>query len=973
MVRTRLEIFNADGSGLQSQPFNDNISVALNFAIADVREPDKRKASRSITISIDATNEINKCFENIFEVNIATQYFNKNLKTPCKYFVDEILNFEGNLQLIKINLKPDGRIEYECSIVGEGGTLFLEIGDKLITGNSDTNDDLDFSAYNHTYDRATQISTRSNVGTGLGVVYPFIDKGSNGGSDTVWNTNDFLPCFHIREYIQKILTKAGYTYTSTILDSAEYKSLIVYPNLTSVLLSQTQLNNRQFYVGLSADFNMTINAPFTNPAYPNEAALDGFFDAGNQVSGGVAILNDSGYYNVAAADYFKVSFTHSDPSVVKCKVGFQTQKQIQKSGDSGATYFQMTNNSLDFKTSNGTLGYYDSGLLDYVIDASTNYFFNNQVATGEQLLTGGDYLRSRSFLGYASGGTPVYYDALDNIVATGTGTWVLQLLSGASKTSFYALATKKDIIAGNTLLANNALPIKIKQKDLLMSEVKRLNLYIDLDPDDKTNLIIESFDEFYNTEDILNYEGLTDFDKDRTVNPNLLDGKRYIYKYKEDKDKYNEQYKNTWNETFGTQQIDVENDFQKNDKINEILFSPTPNVANYGLGIAIPRIYKEEQQGGVITKKPIVPNIRLLYCGGVKTTVNPYTWKEFNNTDLITNDYLYAGHTDDPFNPTIDLNFGLPKEVYYAYVNSYFTTNNCYNRFHKYYLENLTDRDSRIETKYIWVNALNIREFSFRRRIFIDGAYWIVNKIENYNPLKETSTKFELVKLLEADVFTPTTGLISSNTAISAGSGDLSARLNNSLNIGNGSINLGYNSVSIGDNNFIPESASNITVIGNNVVVAEGVSNSSVINTNNYNLTQSNLVINNGSTSLSSLTGEATTTNNTSSQIVFNTNTGEFTLENDSVYKVYSKVLAVDTVTGDYKEWEANGIATDFSTIVNYTDLMAVTSILSTGAMSGCNLIISGLPTEQLNYSISGLASTVIKWSCEVQYIKINL
>ena len=846
-VRTRLEIFNADGTGLQSQPFNDNIPVALNFSIADIREPDKRKASRSITISIDATNEINKCFENIFEVNIATQYFNKNLKTPCKYFVDEILNFEGNLQLIKINLKPSGQIEYECSIVGEGGTLFIEIGDKLITGNSDSADDLDFSAYNHTYNRATQISTRSNYGTGLGVVYPFIDKGSNGGSDTVWNTNDFLPCFHIREYIEKIITKAGYTFTSSILDSAEYKKLIVYPNITSLQLSQSQLDNRQFYVGLSSDRSMSVPTTVINPAYTNESS-GGFFDVGNQndASGTYAILNDSGYYNLVGADYYKMSFTHSNPSVVKCSIGLQSFKRIRNNGNGGSPtgWNTLAQNYQNYETSNNTLGDTDA-YLGKKISVNTNYFFNHQLATGEVLLSSGDYVECQSYLAYTSGGTPVYYDVSNNVITTGTATWTIKLLSGSAKTSFYALATRKEVIAGNSILANNALPIKIKQKDLLMSEIKRLNLYIDLDPDNKTNLIIESFDEFYNTEPILNYEGLMDMDKDRTVNPNLLDAKRYIYKYKDDKDKYNEQYKGTWNETFGTQQIDIENDFQKNDKINEILFSPTPNVANYGLGIAHPRIFKEEQQGGVSVKKPITPNIRILICGGTKQTVNPYTWKEFNSADLITNDYLYAGHTDDPFNPTIDLNFGLPKEVYYAYVNTYFTTNNCYNRFHKQYLENITNRDSRIETKYIWVNAKNIREFSFRRRVFIDGAYWIVNKIENYNPLKETSTKFELVKLLESNVFTPTLIPITSSTAISAGGDNLAARLSSSLNLGNNIQNLGTNSLAIGDNIFIPESASNVFIVGDNVTVAENSTNSFIFNgvqSNVYNNLYSNIL-----------------------------------------------------------------------------------------------------------------------------------
>lgn len=200
MVSTRLEILNT------SQAIAKDIPISINFVLADVREPDKRNASFSKTISLYATNEINKLFENIFEVNISTQYFNKNLKTDVKYYVNELLNFEGDLQLIKINLQPDNNIVYECSIIGAGGSVFVEIGDKYITGNADSADDLDFSAYDHTYDRDTQIATRANLGSGIDVLYPFIDRGSNGGSDTVFSVTDFLPCFTVYEYISKVLT-----------------------------------------------------------------------------------------------------------------------------------------------------------------------------------------------------------------------------------------------------------------------------------------------------------------------------------------------------------------------------------------------------------------------------------------------------------------------------------------------------------------------------------------------------------------------------------------------------------------------------------------------------------------------------------------------------------------------------------------------------------------------------------------------
>jgi hypothetical protein len=337
MVRTRLEIGGTDYAIVTDIP------VSTNFVQADVREPEKRNASFSKTVQLYGTNSINLLFENIFEVNTVTGYFNVNTKTPAKYFVDDVLNFKGDLQLLKITTKPDNNIVYDVIIIGQEGSLFVDIGDAEL-------ETLDFSAYDHTYNRANQIASWANAGTGSGYYYGFIHRGSNGGSDTSFGVRDFIPQFFVREYLEKIFTLHGYTWTSSILDSTEFKSLVVEPNMSTVLISQAALENRQFYVGLTTDVNMTINAPATNVNYNNESGS--FFDVGTQSAGTYAILNDSGYYNLASLDYYKVSFTHSDPSVVKCKVGFQTTKIIEKSGNGGANYFSLTNNVIDFKTTN---------------------------------------------------------------------------------------------------------------------------------------------------------------------------------------------------------------------------------------------------------------------------------------------------------------------------------------------------------------------------------------------------------------------------------------------------------------------------------------------------------------------------------------------------------------------------------------------------------------------------------------------
>jgi hypothetical protein len=802
----------------QYYPIAKNIPININYNLADVREPDKRKASFSKTITLLGTNDVNKLFENIFSVNVSTQYFNKNLKTPCKYIVDGIENFAGDLQLIKVNINPDKSIEYECSILGEGGSLFVDIGDKLITGNSDSADDLDFSAYDHVYSRTNQIALNvANEGTGLGAVYPFIDNGQNAGSDTVFNVEGFLPCFHKREYIDKIITKTGRTWTSSILDTTEFKNHITYPNLINLQLTPAQLEQKQFYVGLNADAAITSGV-YQDVVYTDDST-NGFFDLGGQLdpANDFVTLNANGFYNVAAVNYVKITATHSNPAVAYFRTQSQLVTKIIKSGDGGTTYFDLAVHT-DFPTTISV----PPGTGSYPIGVPI--FSSGGVATGSLLFGAGDILLTRV---YCAPGITNYYDSIGNelFFPSGTFTWSVELVSGAAKTSFYALCSQKTLIAGDTLLCNTALPQKIKQKDYLKSVIQGLNLFIDVDPNDANNLIIESFSDFYNG-DIIDYENRTDLSKEQSINPNVLDGKKYIYTYKADTDKWNEQYKNEFNEVFGTHEEEIENDFIKSDKKNELIFSPTPNVANYGLGIAMPRIYKEEN----LVVKQFASNIRWLICGGIKQTLSAYTWKQTGQTDLVTNDYLYAGHTDDPLNPTIDLNFGLPKKVYYDYPNAYFTTNNLYNRYHAKYLNNLINRDAKFVTKYLWLSPKDIYNFSFRNRLFIDGAYYIVNKIENYNPLEETSTKVELIKLLDTDAFTPSSILISGTGTVQGGAEVYNARLNTSFSVGTGNQNRGTNCVAIGDYIIIPESCTNVTVIGNNISVPENTSDFSYIN-----------------------------------------------------------------------------------------------------------------------------------------------
>jgi hypothetical protein len=141
MIKSRLEV------GGVNFGFSQELPVSTNMSIADIREPDKRQGTFSKTITIPGSGDVKQLFEFIFQVNSSLTSFNPNIKTPAKYYVNEVLVFDGSLQLLKINNKFVNDYEstlFECSLLGESGNLFLDIAGLYLT-------DIDFSDLDHTF------------------------------------------------------------------------------------------------------------------------------------------------------------------------------------------------------------------------------------------------------------------------------------------------------------------------------------------------------------------------------------------------------------------------------------------------------------------------------------------------------------------------------------------------------------------------------------------------------------------------------------------------------------------------------------------------------------------------------------------------------------------------------------------------------------------------------------------------------
>jgi hypothetical protein len=307
-----------------------------------------------------------------------------------------------------------------------------------------------------------------------------------------------------------------------------------------------------------------------------------------------------------------------------------------------------------------------------------------------------------------------------------------------------------------------------------------------------------------------------------------LDFSRLICKHSEDGDYFNKLYFDEFKEPYGTQTHQITNDFIKGDKIVQTNIAPTPYAWNPSTGLVVPTIVKKDNT----TTSTIAIKPRTWYRGGTINLPIGVSWQFVYNAGSNTVTYTTmpaAGHTDNPWSPTIDYCWDEPDKVYYSYPNQQWTNNNLYNKYYSQYINQITDKNSKIIRTRFFLNANDIHIFDFRYPIFtfINGeqGYYLVNKIEEYNPLVSESTMVELLKLTDYPVFTPT----DSDKGGGLGGGDQGweRTMNDNITKGDNNFNYGESSMVMGGSgNFVSNGSQNISLINcSNIVVLPEVSN----------------------------------------------------------------------------------------------------------------------------------------------------
>jgi hypothetical protein len=345
--------------------------------------------------------------------------------------------------------------------------------------------------------------------------------------------------------------------------------------------------------------------------------------------------------------------------------------------------------------------------------------------------------------------------SVNNISVTNTDVFDIFVISDAGSGFGYDITgdtilvgtdviSQVDISYGDTIVINDTIPKGIFQKDFFASIVKMFNLYVYEDKLVEKKLIIKPFIDFYDGSQI-DWTGKVDRGSVIRLKPmSEFTARYYDYKYKQDNDFYAENYLKKYNEGYGDFIYDSENDFVKEVDATEIIFAGTVLTQFTGTDKIYSSIYKKSNANASEDKMDSV--IRILQA---KKVTGRSTWAIKNGATTLASytAYGYAGHVNDPINPTDDINWGAPKELFFTTAS--YTAANLFNGYWSEYIAEITDKDSKLLTCSVKLNEVDIYNLDFSKLIYIDGSLWRLNKVLDYNPMDFNVTKVELLKVIE--------------------------------------------------------------------------------------------------------------------------------------------------------------------------------------------------------------------------------
>jgi len=705
--------------------------IPVTYQLSDVKEPSKRKRSHSKTINIPGTQNNLRFFQRAYSLTwrqldgvIIDISYDSTQAYNCEYYYNNQLEFKGYFQLMSSTIL-NGSITFEAVLFSNVVGLFSQLGDITLS-------ELGWSEYDHTLTHQTIENSWDNsvyryglltpnftagVPDAFGYLYGLVDYGFN-NILYEYADNEIFPIVYQREIVEKILGKLGYTYDSTFIDSERFKRLMLGTG-EGVKLELTAAQIDDLEIDLTGDG-------------ADSFSINGYIDSiyGNgQFRGGLDIdLVDTSYVTIAEV---KDDLNQYDDSITT--VAATGNYEINCSFDIDVTpTFSGTGSSSQIN-----FAYYQ---LFLILNGSNIFLESSSISSGTTSVSvtlnryfqsGDEYYFSLKLIYDATLIDPTDIGTLDIDFDFNNSIAITQECLDAA------------VQGGSTVRVATYVP-NMKAVDFLNSMILHWNLYVS-EPDEDGVVIIEPLnDGYYN--DASQYvtwtKKINKLDNIEIEPLALTQPKTWNFKFAQDQDYYRKNYFDKWGVGYGDYIYQNQTFFAKGEANITLGYTISPPVEIVGFNLYIPRVINVDN--GVI--KPYKGKPRCYYYQGLRTGA----WTLIGTgteTNTSESEYPQLGHLDDIDNPTFDICFQYPQEVYYPATS--YTKVNAFSEYYSQLVKEVTSPDSKLMRANFRLVSEDIKGDVLRNIINIDGVLWRVNQIKDFVSGSKDTTNVELIKILD--------------------------------------------------------------------------------------------------------------------------------------------------------------------------------------------------------------------------------
>lgn len=735
----------------------------FSFSVVELTDLSKRSGSSSKTITLPGTAKNQALFNSIFQLTSIEDPngqisslvdFDPTIKATAQVYQNGLLQFNGIAQFGSCK-RMSGFWVFEISVVSEVIDYVAKMQEVKIN-------ELDFSEYDHLlllanvtetwagYNQINGASSPINTGgnwDGIGYYYGLIDYGFARNQPEKWDIDQMILQVFIYGILKKLFDKIGLTWESDFLESAFFKRrALAYqggalPSITPaqalndsalnvessptayIIEAQQAANIQQQVINGTPEYIIT----FGTATFADAIDIIVVQDLRSQMVANVPALfraASRGLFNFhyVGRHLIELDFNLSGASISAINGSYTLKAVIYKNN----TVFAFEDVYTGQITSTSAS---QSFTIDFDYFRQFNTEINDEFRVSLRLVMA---FNGVDFTGYS--GQPLSYDVKVSTIDT--------------QVNFEKQAAQ--LTAGSTVSLSTILP-DLTGADFFNGICKMYNLLVSPDKFEITKLMIEPLIEYYKSPaEALNFTDKLDEKEMIEIIPSInFASKKYQFNFQPSTDFFNLKYQNEQGAQYGSFEVVNQSQLVQSETkyllpFQQVALGDIPENETSYTGLVVPRLF------GVTTDELGVTNIQpykgkpfIVQVGELRAV--HFKIKDENGSSHSFTHYPYVGHLDDVDNPTFDDNFGVPNVVYYNAVN--YTQNNLY-QYHEQFIKELVSRYGRLVKCSIRWNEADIYALDFRYLLNIDGVVYRLQKISDYNPTNDNSTKTELLKYI---------------------------------------------------------------------------------------------------------------------------------------------------------------------------------------------------------------------------------